>query len=93
VGFIALFIALLPMPTPLDPAAKKAYEVSYALFRVAGVLSSRSFADFLEKEALELLRASSILRREMRARLRNRPPISSLLEKIRARFIPGTGIS
>lgn len=46
------------MPTPLDPAVKKAYEVSYALFRVAAILPSRSFAEILEKEALNLLHAT-----------------------------------
>lgn len=43
------------MNAPLNPAAKKAYEVGYALFRVAAILPSRSFAELLEKEALELL--------------------------------------
>jgi hypothetical protein len=43
------------MNTPLDPAAKKAYEVGYALFRVAAILPSRNFAELLEREALELL--------------------------------------
>lgn len=46
------------MQTPLDPAVKKAYEVSYALFRVAAILPSRSFAEVLEKEALNLLRTT-----------------------------------
>lgn len=44
------------MQAPLDPAVKKAYEVSYALFRVAAILPSRGFAETLEKEALNLLR-------------------------------------
>jgi hypothetical protein len=46
------------MNTPLDPAAKKAYEVGYALFRVAAILPSRHLAELLEKEALELLRTT-----------------------------------
>lgn len=46
------------MQTPLDPAVKKAYEVSYALFRVAAILPSRSLAELLEKEALNLLRST-----------------------------------
>jgi hypothetical protein len=46
------------MQAPLDPAVKKAYEVSYAIFRVAATLPSRGFAEVLEKEALNLLRAT-----------------------------------
>lgn len=46
------------MQTPLDPAVKKAYEVSYALFRVAAILTSRDLAALLEKEALNLLRST-----------------------------------
>lgn len=46
------------MQAPLDPAVKKAYEVGYALFRVAAILPSRSFAELLEKEALNLLRCT-----------------------------------
>jgi hypothetical protein len=46
------------MQAPLDPAVKKAYEVSYAIFRVAAILPSRGFAEVLEKEALNLLRAT-----------------------------------
>jgi hypothetical protein len=45
------------MEYPLDPAAKKAYEIGYALFRVAAIVPSRPFADLLEKEGLELLAA------------------------------------
>ena len=46
------------MTTPLEPAAKKAYEVGYALFRVAAILPSRPFARLLEREALDLLRSA-----------------------------------
>ncbi|KKW46395.1 MAG: hypothetical protein A3A43_03175 [Candidatus Liptonbacteria bacterium RIFCSPLOWO2_01_FULL_56_20] len=35
--------------------SKKAFEISYALFRVAGGLERGSFSEYLEKEALKLL--------------------------------------
>jgi len=43
-------------PSP-DPRLKKAYEISYALFRVAATLPSRHFAEVIEKESLQLLRS------------------------------------
>jgi hypothetical protein len=49
----------MSMNMHLDNAAKKAYEVSYALFRVAAILPSRALAEILEMETLELLRAAA----------------------------------
>ncbi|OGY97689.1 MAG: hypothetical protein A2855_00445 [Candidatus Liptonbacteria bacterium RIFCSPHIGHO2_01_FULL_57_28] len=46
------------MHTPLDPAAKKAYEITYAMFRVAAAAPSRALAGLMEKEALNLLRGA-----------------------------------
>ena len=43
------------MNNPLSPAAKKAYEVAYAVFRIAAIVSQKALADALEQEGLHLL--------------------------------------
>lgn len=43
------------MNSPLSPAAKKAYEVGYALFRVAAIVPQKALAEALRQEGLHLL--------------------------------------
>jgi hypothetical protein len=42
-----------------DPATKKSFEISYAIFRITGKIENKSFGRMLERQALKLLDAAS----------------------------------